>query len=100
MSSKNSVTPDPMPFQPPKADEAPKKISKSDWARLAKSKKYKEIQQYFETRKEYARHFLPDGTPIKDTKPTPENWAAASWLIDEISNIQMMIHNHAEREKK
>lgn len=94
---KNSIGTDPTPFMPPRADETKlKKPKKTDWARLANSRKYKEINTYLEIRKEYWRHYLPGGDTLKELAvkdPTKAGqWAGiASIIVDEIESVQFKI---------
>lgn len=94
---KNSIQSDPTPWQPPVED--PQKATKpkaSDWARLGRSRKYKEVDNYMQAREEYWRHYLPDGSAYKDLYITnPEaamKWGAvASVIIDEIETIRFKV---------
>lgn len=75
---------------------APKpKIQPNDWERLAKSGKYKDINAYFEQRKEHHRRFLPGGIPVQNV-PKDElakHWEVACMVLEEIEMIQGLIAN-------
>lgn len=93
---KNTVLSDPTPFLPPDVKDTREKVKISDWARLGKSRKYKEVDAYMEVRKEYWRHFLPGGVALAQlaiTDPAKAGtWAAvASVIVEEIDSLQMRI---------
>lgn len=69
------------------------KVPPSDWYKLGKNRKWKEINRALEARKEQLRTSLPDGTPIKNTDvdKLPYYWALANAAIDEIKFIQATI---------
>lgn len=97
--SKNGILsdptlPDPTPYLPPGVKK-PKQIS-NDFRKLGRARKYKEVDQYCEARKEYWRHFTPDGNAfIKMVVENPQaalNYAAiASAVIQEIDELQTRI---------
>ena len=93
---KNTVINDPTPFLPPTQAPKEKRPTVSDWARIGKSRKYKAVDAQFEARKEYWRHFTPDGTvyttlAIKDPESAMRFAAIASEVIKEIDDIQYRI---------
>lgn len=99
MSTKNSIIGD---VQTPTswtsfAAEGRTELPPSDWERLGKSKRYKEIHEYLEVRKEFYRHYLPGGKAIRESEASFEQkglWtSAASTIIDEIEGIQAQIYN-------
>lgn len=100
--AKNSIISDTPSWQPPVPDKnADKKPKASDWARLGKSRKYKEVDQYLEIRKEYWRHYLPGGKAIRelyvDDPAKAGQWAAlASVIIEEIETLQYRIQRETE----
>lgn len=101
MSSKNTILSDPIPTwaMPEVKDKKVTKPTPDDWEKLGKSRKYKEINKWIESRKEYWRHFLPDGTAIKDL---PDDqvaawWKCASTIIDEYENLQLKIETTARK---
>lgn len=94
----NSPVSDPLPYQLPDIDgkKAPKKVKKSDWVKLRNSRKYKEVNEWIEVRKEYWRHFLPGGDELRKMAVTdPETagkWAGlASIIVDELEEFQRII---------
>lgn len=96
----NSIISDPTPFLPPTATPKPKAVAKSDWARLGKSRKYPAIDKYWEARKEYWRHFTPDGEAyaalyIKDPEAAARFAAVASSVIKELDDCQYRIQAEA-----
>lgn len=100
--SKNSILSDSQPWQPPKPTEPAEKPEKSDWEKLGRSRKYKEVDQYLETRKEYWRHYLPDGRAFKELAiehpAKAGRWGAcASQMIDEIEAFQFIIQNQNKK---
>lgn len=94
---KNTILSDPTPYLPPEQkQQATKKPKPSDWAKLGKSRKYKEIDRFLEQRKEYFKHFLPGGKALAELAiedPAKAGmWAAvASTIVDEIEAIQFKI---------
>lgn len=93
---KSSIISDPTPFLPPSATPKPELPKASDWARLGRSRKYQAVDQYYEARKEYWRHFTPDGEGfVKMAVENPDaaiRYAAiASAVIGEISDVQFRI---------
>ncbi len=96
---KSGIINDPAPFQLPEIDKqsAPKRIPKSDWARLGNSRKFKDVDQYLEIRKDYWKHFLPGGEAIREFAAKGQyeeagKWSAvASVIVDEIENFQLRI---------
>jgi len=94
---KNTIISDVPSWQPPVKDpQAQEKPKVSDWARLGKSRKYKDVDAYLEARKEYFRHFLPGGRALAelaiDEPAKAGQWAAiSSVIVDEIEGIQFRI---------
>ena len=94
---RNSIQNDPTPYMPPREDpEKVKKPKPSDFARLGRSRKYKQVDFYIEARKEYWRHYLPGGETLKElaVKDPAEagKWAGlASNIIDELEMLQVKI---------
>jgi hypothetical protein len=93
---KNTVVSDPTPFLPPTASPKPKAPTKSDWAKLGNSRKYKAVDQYWEARKEYWRHFLPDGSGflelyVKDPEAATRYAVIAGAVIKEIDDVQFRV---------
>lgn len=91
----DAVLPDPTPFLPPGV-EKPKRPKASDFARLGRSRRYKEIEAYCEARKAYWRHFTPDGEAfVKMVVENPDaalRYAAiAASVIGEIDDLQYRI---------
>lgn len=92
----NTIISDPAPFLPPDATPKPEAPKASDWARLGRSRKYKDIDAYWEARKEYWRHFAPDGEAytamyIKDPEAAARFAAVSSAVIREIDDVQFRI---------
>ena len=91
----NSPMDDPIPFQAPeiKAPPKPPRRKKSDWEKLVEHKKFPEISAWIETRKEYFRHFLPDGTPIVrlSKQERMDWWASASQISAEYETLAEML---------
>ena len=93
----NSPISDPTPVTalppPPKAP----KTAKSDWVKLGSNRKYKEVDQYIEIRKEYWRHFLPGGEAIKELVAAGKYEEAGKWaglasvIVDELDTFQFKI---------
>ena len=97
---KNGIASDPTPFIPPEPKAAPKKVTQTQWAKLGKSKQFPDIERYIDTRIEYNRLFLPDGTPIKDEKDDQvilTHYKAAAMVIDELENLKATIINHTKK---
>lgn len=97
---KNSIVSDPAPYLPPEAEKKPQRIKSSDWARLGRSRKYKDVDRHFEARKEYFRHFTPGGEAftklVVEDKEAALRWAAiASEVIKEIDDVQFRIQKEA-----
>lgn len=94
---KNTVLSDPTPYLPPQEKQATaQKPKASDWARLGKSRKYKQIDEYIQQREEFFRHFLPGGDSlaqlaIKDPA-LAGTWAAvASTIVDELEAFRYKV---------
>ena len=93
---KNSILSDPTPFLAPTPAQKPEQPKASDWAKLGKNRKYKDVDSYMEARKEYWRHFLPGGKALAELAvedPAKAGmWAAmASVIVDEYEAIQFRI---------
>lgn len=93
---KNSVVSDTPAWQPPTGTPKPERPKASDWARLGRSRKYKAVDQHFEARKEYWRHFTFDGIRytellVKDPEAAARYAAIASEVIKEIDDVQFRI---------
>ena len=94
--AKNTVISDPTPFLPPNATPKPEAVKSSDWARLGRSRQYKEVNAYWEARKEYWRHFLPDGQSfttlyVSDPDAATRFAVIASNVIKELDDCQFRI---------
>lgn len=92
----NTIISDPTPFLPPTAVPKPKAPQVSDWAKLGNSRKYKDVDAYWEARKEYWRHFLPDGISfttlyVQDPEAAARFAVVASNVIKEIDDVQFRI---------
>lgn len=93
----NSPMSDPAPVTalppPPKAP----KVSKTDWAKLGSNRRFKEVDNYVETRKTYWQHFLPGGEGIKDLVAQGKYEEAGKWaglasiIVDELDTLQFRI---------
>ena len=100
--SKNSVISDPTPFAMPQTQlPKPKAPTPSDWARLGKSRKYKDVDAYWEQRKEYWRHFTPDSEEfaslyIKDPEAAARFAVIAAAVIKEIDDCQFRIQRESQ----
>jgi hypothetical protein len=96
MASLNSVISDSDPIQVPQVPAVPE-APESDWKKLGKSKKYKDVNQYLEDRKEYYRRFTPGGVPVEqlaDESAKVAAWGQALCVINEIERIQATIASH------
>lgn len=97
----NSIISDPAPFQPPSAAPKPKRPTASDWAKLGRSRKYKQVDAQFEAKKEYWRHFTPGGTKfaelyINDPEAATRHAVIASEVIGELDDMQYRIQREAQ----
>lgn len=99
----NSIMSDAVPlYMLPKVEQSKrpaKAVPKNDFERLARSRKFPEVDAYIEARKEYNRHFLPGGDALRElaiTNPEQAGRVAglASTIIDELENLQMIIQNN------
>lgn len=93
---KNTLISDLPSFLPPEAPKKPTRPTASDWKRLGNSRKYKAVNAQFEARKEYWRHFTPDGTAftqllVNDPEAAVRFASIASEVIKEIDDIQYRI---------
>lgn len=95
--AKNSIIGDSMGV-PAYAEPEGKKqtVRKSDWARLGKSRKFKVVDEYMEARKEYWRHFTPDGESflklyVQDPDAAARFAVIASHVIKEVDDLQYRI---------
>jgi hypothetical protein len=96
MASLNSVISDPEPTQVPKPPEVAQ-APESDWKKLGKSKKFKDVNDYLEERKEHYRRFTPGGVPVEqlvDESARVAAWGQALCVINEIERIQATIAAH------
>lgn len=87
---------DSTPYLPPGAKDKPSRPKSSDWKRLGSSRRYKAVNAHMEARKEYFRHFTPDGTGFAklylEDPAKAAQWAViASEVIKEIDDIQYRI---------
>lgn len=73
-------------FEPPK----PPEVTQTDWEKIANSSKYKQVNDYLETRKEFYRRYFPDGRPVAalTAEERVQYWNTASIVIGEIEAIQ------------
>lgn len=80
----------------PEPPKAPKTV-KTDWAKLGSNRRFKEVDNYIETRKVYWQHFLPGGEGIKDLVAAGKYEEAGKWaglasiLVDELDTLQFRI---------
>lgn len=98
---KNTILSDPAPFLPPDAAPKPERVKVSDWAKLGKSRKYKQVDKYIEARKEFFRHFTPSGDSFSklliEDKDAAVMWASiASEVIKELDDVQYRIQKETE----
>lgn len=93
MNSKNSIVGDSIPTHKVPEDIKPEKIPRSDWEKMARTSKYKAVHQFIEARKEYYRHYLPDGTKISEAtdEQAASWWKCAAEIISEYENFQQKI---------
>lgn len=95
----NSPIDDPVPFQLPEI-KTPEKVKKNDWERLVKSKKYPEIKEYLESRKEFYRRYLPGGVAVTDVKEVDSYaWKLACTLITELEMFESIALRQATAEE-
>lgn len=101
----NSILNDPTPFSLPEIEEqtVAEKVPESDWSKLGKKRKWKQVDDYLEARKEYWRHFLPGGKELKEMAlENPERagvWAAiASVIVDELDTFQFKVQTETGKE--
>jgi hypothetical protein len=102
----NSPIDDPVPYQSPAStgmEARPEK--KSDFLKLAKSKQYKEVVKFMDTRIEYHRLFLPGGIAPEQVKDedVAAHWKLASMLISEYELFKSVVNgelNHDEAVRK
>lgn len=98
----NSPISDPQPQMLP-VIKTPKQrlVAKSDWEKLGKSRKYRQVNDYIEARKTYWQHFLPGGEAIRDMVARGEYEEAGKWaglasiIYDELDDFQMKIQKEA-----
>lgn len=79
---------------PPSFDiPQPPEITETDWQKVANSKKYPEIMEYMNTRKEYYRRYLPDGRPVENvsSEERQAHWNTATIVIKEIEALQSQL---------
>lgn len=101
----NSPIDDSTPFQEPDFEQ-PEQVPANDFAKFGKNKKrYSELTQYLEGRKQQYREYLPDGTPVAKLSDTELGmwWKCAATMIREFDLlVQMIEQNKAadEMEKK
>lgn len=82
----NSPISDPAPFQTPEIKKPVKKRKrKTEFEKLVENKKFPQIALWIESRKEFYRHYLPDGKEVKNLsrEERADWWAISSAIIDE-----------------
>lgn len=99
----NSPIDDATPYQVPETKLEQRKAS--DFARLGRSRDYKEVTKYLESRKEYYRRFLPGGVPVEEIANMKDAelgiwWKAASTIITEIEMLQGIIQREKDESKR
>lgn len=97
-SPTNSPISDPTPaFAMPEMKDTVSRVPTSDWKKLGQNRKYKNVDAYIETRKEYWRHFLPGGEALRELAAKGEyekagQWSAlASVIVDELDTFQFRV---------
>jgi hypothetical protein len=95
----NSPVDDPTPFQPPQPQQL-KEIA-SDFAKLGKSRKYPEVQQYMKDRREFYQRFLPGGVAVNEVpnELAGEYWKIASLVLTEIDMLEGIIIHQVDLSK-
>lgn len=99
----NSPIDDAAPHQVPETKIEKKKAS--DFARLGRSRDYKEVNAYLEGRKEFYRRFLPGNVPTEEVANLSNEqlglwWKAASTIITEIEMLQGIIQREKDESKR
>lgn len=54
-------------------------------AKYSKTKEFARIRKYFEGRIQLYQKSLPNGTPVAEAQPTPEDWRVANLVIKELN---------------
>ena len=92
----NSIVSDPVPFSfdPPKK-ESEKKEPDNDFEKLANSENYPQIMDYLANRIAFHQRFLPDGTPIENSRQDEQikAWNVACEVIAEFKMLHDTIKN-------
>lgn len=59
-------------------------------ARFSKTKEFKKLKEYIDSRIEFYQQYLPDGRPVPaDMKMVGENWIIANAIIGEFKAVLM-----------
>lgn len=90
---------DPSPLQPPE----PRQLSEivNDFAKLGRSRKYPDVQQYFNDRRAFYQRFLPGGVAVNevDDKVAGQYWKLASTVLTEIDMLEAVIVHQTDLSK-
>jgi predicted nucleic acid-binding protein len=62
-------------------------VEEQKMAKYSRSAEFKRIKQWAEERIEFYQQFLPNGQPVIDTVPTPDQWIAANAIIAELTYL-------------
>lgn len=72
-------------------------------AKFSKTAEYQTLKKYLESRMDFYRVYMPDGTPVVASKLTPaekgQMWIAANVIIGEFKAILDVYDNAAEQVK-
>lgn len=97
----NSPISDPQVTQPPVQPKIAKP-PKTDWAKLGTDKKYPAVEAYIETRIEFWRMYMPDGTRIQDVSKEVRDqwWACAATIIGEYEDFKAKLETEVRLSKQ
>ena len=89
----NSPIDDSVPFNEPEFEQ-PEAVPANDFAKFAKNKKrYTELTDYLDSRKNFYKEYLPDGTAIAKLSDADAGawWKCAATIIREMELLKRMI---------
>lgn len=99
----NGIIDDATPYQVPETKMEQRKAS--DFARLGRSRQYKDIKTYLAGRKEFYARYLPGGIPVEEvanmsTEELGIWWKAASTIITELEMFEGIVAREVDDSKR
>lgn len=70
--------------------------SEKNAAKFSRTKEFQVLKEHLESRIEYYQKYLPNGRPLEEDAPSPEDWRVANRIIGEFNAVITAYEQAAE----